>query len=113
MQIIFESRDGDASHMRELAVERVRFCLRRLEALMPRTRVQFTDVNGPRGGIDKRCQVEIKTDAAGTVVVSSLARDWRTALDRALLRATRVLVRSCQRGHKSMRGRASKFALDS
>jgi hypothetical protein len=84
MQVIFESRDADGAQMRDLSVERVRFALRRLTAMVPRAKVQFSDVNGPRGGIDKRCQVELSTDAAGTVVIASLARDWRTALDRSL-----------------------------
>jgi hypothetical protein len=113
MQIIFESRDADASQMRELSVERVRFALRRLTDLVPQAKVQFTDINGPRGGVDKRCQVELKTDSTGTVVIASLARDWRTALDRSLTRATRVLTRSLQRSQKPVRGRTSRLALDS
>ena len=112
MQIIFESRDADASQMRDLSIERVRFSLRRLTALVPRAKVQFSDVNGPRGGVDKRCQVELKTDSAGTVVIASLARDWRTALDRSLGRATRVLTKSLQRNQKPVRGRAPKLAFD-
>ena len=110
MQIIFESRDADGSQMRELSVERVRFALRRLSALVPRAKVQFSDVNGPRGGVDKRCQVELNSDAAGTVVIASLARDWRTALDRSLRRATQVLKRSLQRSHKPVRGRSARMA---
>ncbi len=113
MQIIFESRDADGSQMRELSVERVRFALRRLTALVPHAKVQFSDVNGPRGGVDKRCQVELKTDSTGTVVIASLARDWRTALDRSLTRATRVLTRSLQRSQKPVRGRTSRLAVDS
>jgi hypothetical protein len=113
MQVIFESRDADGTQMRDLSVERVRFALRRLSALVPRAKVQFSDVNGPRGGVDKRCQVELNTDSAGTVVIASLARDWRTALDRSLTRATRVLTRSVQRSQKPVRGRAAKLALDS
>lgn len=114
MQIIFESRDADGDQMRELSVERVRFALRRLSALVPRAKVQFSDVNGPRGGVDKRCQVELSTEtAAGTVVIASLARDWRTALDRSLGRATRVLARSLQRHQKPARGRTARLALDS
>jgi membrane protein YdbS with pleckstrin-like domain len=112
MQIIVESRDADATPMHELSIARVRFALRRLKALVPRARVQFSDVNGPRGGVDKRCQVELKTDSAGTVVIASLARDWRTALDRSLSRATRVLTRSLQRSQKPARGRNARLALD-
>jgi hypothetical protein len=112
MQIIFESRDADANQMRELSVGRVRFALRRLSGLVPRAKVLFSDVNGPRGGVDKRCQVELKTDNAGTVVIASQARDWRTALDQSLSRATRVLKRSLQRIQKPVRGRSAKLALD-
>lgn len=105
MQIIFESRDADGAQMRDVSVERVRFALRRLATFVPHAKVQFSDVNGPRGGVDKRCQVELKTDNVGTVVISSLARDWRTALDRSLTRATRVLTRSLQRHQKPVRER--------
>ena len=112
MQIIFESRDADGTRLRNLSVERVRFALRRLSAMVPIARVQLSDVNGPRGGIDKRCQVELKTDVAGTVVIASMARDWRTALDRSLARATRVLTRSLQRSQKPARGRTTRLAFD-
>jgi hypothetical protein len=113
MQVTFESRDADGALMRDLSVQRVRFALRRLSTLVQRAKVQFSDVNGPRGGVDKRCQVELSTDAAGTVVIASLARDWRTALDRSLGRATRVLTRSLQRNQKPTRGRSARLALDS
>jgi hypothetical protein len=113
MQIIFESRDAQADQMRELSVGRVRFALRRLSGLVPRAKVLFSDVNGPRGGVDKRCQVELKTDNAGTVFITSQARDWRTALDQSLGRATRVLTRSLHRVQKPVRSRTAKLALDS
>ena len=113
MQIIFESRDADGADLRELSVERVRFALRRLTALVPRAKVQFSDVNGPRGGVDKRCQVELSTRTAGIVVIASLARNWRTALDRSLSRATQIVTRSVQRNQKPVRGRTAKLALGS
>ncbi len=111
MQIIFESRDSEGAQMRDFSLERVRFALRRLTSFVPRAKVQFSDVNGPRGGVDKRCQVELKIDNAGTVVIASLARDWRTALDRSLSRATRILIRILQRSQKPVRDRAAKLAL--
>lgn len=113
MQIIFESRDTDGSQMRDVSVERVRFTLRRLNALVARAKVQFSDINGPRGGVDKRCQIELSSDTAGTVVIASLAHDWRTALNRSLRRATRSLKRGMQRKQKPVRGRMARLALDS
>ena len=108
MQIIFESRDASSMHMRELSVERVHFSLRRIKEMVAWARVQFSDVNGPRGGVDKRCQVELKTDSAGTVVITSLARDWQAALNGSLTRATRVLTRSLKRNQKTGRDRTTK-----
>ena len=58
----------------------------------------MSDVNGPRGGVDKRCQVELRTDGTGSVVVASVANNWRTALDNALTRAARFLMRQLRRG---------------
>lgn len=113
MQVIFESRDTDAAQMRDVATEKVRFALRRLTDLVPRAKVQFSDVNGPRGGVDKRCQVELSTESVGTVVIASLASDWRTALDRSLGRAIRVLKRSLQRSNKPARGRGLLPVADS
>jgi hypothetical protein len=113
MQIVFESRDADGALMRDFSMRRVRFALRRLTTFVPHAKVQFSDVNGPRGGVDKRCQLELKTDNAGTLVIASLARDWRTALDRSLSRATRAVKRSLQRTQKPVRDRSAKLTPDS
>jgi hypothetical protein len=97
MQVLFESRDPQGAQWREAAVRRLRFVLRRLTWLVPRARVQLSDVNGPRGGVDKQCRVELKTAHAGTVVVTAMARDWHVALDTALGRSARTLVRVWRR----------------
>lgn len=98
MQVIFESRDPQAAQLRHLAVTRLQFVLRRVQWLVPRATVRLSDVNGPRGGVDKRCQVELDTDGSGKVVITAQSRDWRSAIDTALARATRVLMRLWQRG---------------
>jgi hypothetical protein len=99
MQVIFESRDPQGAELRDLAGALLQFVMRRLSWLVPRARLRLSDVNGPRGGVDKRCQVELNTDGAGTVVITSVARQWRTAIDSALARAARVLLRLWRRGH--------------
>ncbi|MGM9513609.1 HPF/RaiA family ribosome-associated protein [Roseateles sp. DB2] len=112
MQVLFKSRHPQATELRELAERRVRFVLRRLGWLVPRAEVQMSDVNGPRGGIDKRCQVELRTDGAGSVVVASVASDWRTALDQALARAARFLMRLWRRSSDSRCLRQRLIGLD-
>lgn len=74
MQVIFESRDLEGAQLPTPAVRRVCFAMRRPAWLVPCVRVQLSDVNGPRDGIDKRCQVELMTDDVGSVVVASMAR---------------------------------------
>ena len=111
MQVLFESRDPDGARLRGLAVRRLRFVMRRLTWLVPRVHVYLADVNGPRGGVDKRCRLELKTTNAGTVVITAMARDWHVALDNALARAARVLVRSWRRAQRQPRAGAMKPAL--
>lgn len=100
MQVVFESRDGAASPWRATAERRLRFVLRRLGWLVPMARIRMDDINGPRGGVDKRCQVELRTAGLGPVVVTAVSRHWRDALDRALARAAKVLLRHWRRAHR-------------
>lgn len=111
MQLVFESRSTPAGALREEALARVRFVLRRLGTVVPRAKVMFTDINGPRGGVDKHCLLEVKTDKAGLLVISSRASDWRTALDESLERLVRALTRALQRQHRPLRGRSPRRTL--
>jgi hypothetical protein len=100
MQVEFESQDAQGAAMRDLAVQRVQYVMRRLAQWVPRARVQLADLNGPRGGLDKQCRVEFKTDRAGAVVITAVARTWRSALDRALLRASQAVLRLKRRARR-------------
>ena len=112
MQVFFESRHPEGARLRELAERRLRFAIRRLIWLVPRAKVYLSDVNGPRGGVDKRCQVELKTQSIGTVVITALARDWRSALETALARAARALVRMLRRVRDRHRPRHRAISFD-
>ena len=112
MRVLFESRDPDGALLRDLAVGRVRFVMRRLTWLVPRAEVRLMDVNGPRGGVDKRCHVALKTRRGDTVVITAMARDWRSALEEAISRAARVLVRNWKRGRAQKRSIRDGLVLD-
>ena len=112
MKVLFKARDPQASELRDLTERRVRFVLRRLGWLVPRAEVHLSDVNGGRGGIDKRCQVKLNTDGAGSVVVTSVANEWRTALDKALARAARSLMRLWRRDADTRRLRRRLVSLE-
>ena len=114
MQVIFESRDTEGRQFQALAEQRVRFVLRRLIWLVPQASIRLSDVNGPRGGIDKRCQVEFTTQGSGRIVSTAMAADWRAALESALARAARRIVRSVRRSQlrERMQPRQRPFAAD-
>jgi len=103
MQVLFEARDPEGAPLRDVAIRRARFVMRRLAWLVPRARICLSDDNGPRGGVDKRCQIELSTAQGGPLVVTTVARDWRTALDGALARAARALVRRLRRSRLQAR----------
>jgi hypothetical protein len=112
MQVQIETRDPRSAEYRDLAEHRVRFVMRRLAWMVSRAQVQLSDVNGPRGGVDKRCQVLLKSDGRSVLVISSTASDWRAALDTALARAARLLVRAWRRDRDPSRMRGNKLRLN-
>lgn len=88
---------------RSLAERRVRFVMRRLRNEITRVHVRLVDVNGPRGGVDQLCQLQMETSAHGKVVVSAVQANAAAALNAALRRAARTLVRLWQRRRRSTR----------
>ena len=80
--------------------------------MIPCLACMFTDINGPKGGVDKHCLLEVKTEKSGVLVISSLASDWRTALDDGLERLVRALTRTMDRQRKPARTRLAKPTLE-
>ena len=71
----------------------------------PRVRavaVRVSDVNGARGGPDKRCRLEVSADRVGDVRVEEVDADLYRAVDRAAARLRRLLAREYGR-HRARR----------
>lgn len=75
---------------------RAGFALGRLADRIRRVEVRLEDVNGPRGGVDKRCRVEV-AGPFGSRIVEVHDSDFRAAVDRAMETARRTVVRNLQR----------------
>lgn len=60
------------------------------------------DVNGPRGGNDKRCRINLMLESRGHLSVSARAPKTESAITRASERARSVLLRKLQ-GTRSRR----------
>ncbi len=54
------------------------------------------DVNGPRGGVDKRCRVNVTLEGHGQVTVCATAPKIEVALTRAVDRARAIMLRKLQ-----------------
>ncbi|MGT2477253.1 HPF/RaiA family ribosome-associated protein [Paraburkholderia terrae] len=109
MQVLFKSRDIEAVRMRGFARQRTQFVFRRMAWLVSKATVDLSDINGPRGGLDKRCRVQVLIPNANPLVVTSIAKDWRGALDLALARAVSSIAR--RRQARLARRRASQREL--
>lgn len=72
---------------------RLAFAFSHADPVISRVAVRLGDVNGPRGGADKRCLVEVRLKSAPAVVVEDVETDLYRAIDRAVHRAGRALGR--------------------
>ncbi len=83
--------------LREYAVRRVRFQLSRFDGDVGSVVVRIGDVNGPRGGVDKRCLVEARGRAFGPVAVEDASADAYAAVGTAVGRVARAVRREIER----------------
>ena len=59
--------------------------------------MRLSDINGPRGGKDKRCHLELRLKGLPEVVIKDTEVDLYVAIDRAAERAGRALQRCLAR----------------
>ena len=76
---------------------RLRFALSRFGQKIRQVAVQLTDLNGPRGGVDKQCRVTATLSPSGRVMVEEIDAALHTAIDRAAERLERSVVRELER----------------
>jgi len=97
--------------LRDYVRHRARFAFRPMAIRLRKIVVRLEDVNGPRGGVDKRCTVEI-VGPFGIRLVEARDDDFYAAADKALELAGRIAIRAQDR--RSERPLASirhRFAL--
>ncbi len=111
MQIVFDAKPIEAKPLKDITVERLRFALRRLTQQVSTARVSFTDVNGPRGGVDKHAQIQLHLESHGTVIVCATASNWRTALEDALRRIVAKVVKTLNQAKRPKRQSMKGLAL--
>lgn len=83
--------------LREYTGRRLAFVLGRSASHVSRVAVLLADINGPRGGVDKRCRIHVRLTPPLEVVVEDTQSDLYRAIDRAAERVGRTVARSLSR----------------
>jgi ribosome-associated translation inhibitor RaiA len=86
--------------MRDYLMKRLAYSLNHGTESITRLIVRLSDINGPRGGADKRCVIEMRLKASPAVVIEDTEADLYVAIDRATERAGHTLTRRLARLRK-------------
>ena len=91
MQIDIQARNFSLTDaLRSHAERRLRFALTCCDDHIQRVVMRLSDINGPRGGADKRCHLQVVLAGLPDVVVEDTEADLYVAIDRATDRAGRT-----------------------
>lgn len=82
MSVVIEGLGGDRA-LRTLIAGKIANTLSRLHVKATNARVQFSDENGPKGGIDTRCSVTIHVARNPELHADTVAPDARLAFEQA------------------------------
>ena len=97
MQIVIQARNFSLTRAMRMYIEqRLGFALGRCYRHVNRILVRLSDINGPRGGNDKRCHLEVILPGQA-VVVEDTEADLYVAINRASSRASRTVMRQLRR----------------
>jgi len=94
---------------RGLVHRRIGFALGRFESRIARVVVRFEDLNGPKGGIDQRCSIDVQMRPRGEVRAEVIDTTLESAVHRATERASRGIANQIEREQSRSRSPRSKL----
>ena len=89
--------------LRAFTEKKLHFALGRFSHRVQRVRVTWTDINGPKGGEDIRCHVQVSLGRTGAASITETRGDAFAAVSRAFKRTSQHLSRRLARPHTSRR----------
>jgi ribosome-associated translation inhibitor RaiA len=104
IEVVVRGRSDTAETVREYALRRLSFGIRRFRHRARHITVRLVDLNGPRRGVDSRCSMTADLVDGGSLFVEATAATPFAAIARAAGRLGEVLRRSSDRhGHASQK----------
>ncbi len=108
MRTAIQVRNSDLTdELREHVEHRLAFALSQFPEHIRGVVAVLSDVNGPKGGIDKRCSLRVRLNGGADIVIEETEADFHVAVDRAADRAKRTLGRCLRRLRNTFSERAS------
>jgi len=99
MQIAIQARGFALTDaLRNHTHTRLGFTLSHAASRIRHVGIRLSNLNGPRGGVDKRCIIEVRLHGLPTVMIEDIQSDMYTAIDRAIGRAARAVMRRLEHG---------------
>ena len=87
MNIVLKKSRGTISRSyRSFAKQKIQSVCSRFSAHITSINVFFTDLNGPKGGIDKQCKIVVYPAHGGVLVISEKQANWPAAIINAARR---------------------------
>ncbi len=90
--------------MHDQVRDRIAAALDRLATSIQAVDVTITDINGPRGGLDKHCRIRVRGPSLRTVVIEHLGADTLAVTSVAAERAEQAVIRGMARGGRRRLG---------
>lgn len=98
MQIDIQARGFTLTDaLREHVERQLQFAIHRLQEQVVRVSVRLSDINGPKGGKDQQCRIQIHVGGIPDVVIEDTEENLYVAITRATSRAGRTLRRNLRR----------------
>ena len=97
--------------IRRLVDRRVAFELSRFGRQVSAVTVNLEDLNGPRGGIDKRCSMQADLAPGDRVRVEKTDCELPAAIGRTAARLAQAVARSLERRRAPVKERSARRAL--
>jgi len=109
MQIDIQSRGFSLTDsLLKYSQQRLLFAMSYFSTNIKRVDIRLSDINGPRGGTDKRCHLQVFISGLPDIVVDDTETDMYAAIDRAIDRARRTVTRKLDRQQTLLNQRSLK-----
>ena len=83
--------------LRAHTLRRLQFSLHWAQRVVKQFQVRLSDINGPKGGLDKRCHLQIQLSNDSDVSIQDTEGDLYVAIDRAIERGKQTITRRLDR----------------